>query len=278
MRESILTKNNLIWVGPVIDLGLFESTAFFYDVIYLVGQPFYDISSLSQQCREKVRAECSVLVDDNDISLFECEALENVAYSENVKFLGNNICTTNFICFKRIDFNDYLQKLDLEKESVCDIMLANQLIPPEIWEKVIEQLPLLNSESFFYASDNRLNKCMSETGAVELLEKENFLLGKKLSVGKVNICKFYSCGRNTIQELESKIKELEKTNVEINESQAKHLKLLEESKLQASSLKDKNDGLQRLIDDKDSKLSLLKNNLEKLALENHHMLINLSKE
>lgn len=257
---------------------LFENTGYFYDAIYLVGQPFYDISSLSPQCREKVKVECSVLVDDNDISLFECDALENVAYSEKVKFLNNDILATNSIYFRRVAFPDYLQKIGLEKEWVCDIMLANQLIPAEIWEKIIEQLPLLSSEIFFYASDNRLNKCMSDTSAGELLKKESFLLGKKLSVGKVSICKYYSYGRNTIQKLEYKIKKLEEKNAEIKECETKYLKLSEESKLQASSLKDKNDELQRLIVDKDSKLLLLKNNLEKLALENHRMLINLSKE
>lgn len=273
-----MKKNNLIWIGPIIDLTLFENTVFFYDTVYLVGQPFYDIASLSPQFREKVKVECSVLVEDNDTSLFECEALENIAYSEKVEFLGNEILATNSIGSKTIAFPEYVRKIGLEKESICDIMLANQLIPAEIWEEVIEQFPLLNSETFYYASDHRLNKCMNETSAGELLKKQRFLRGKKMSVGKVSICKFYSCGRKLIQEFESKIKVLEEKNTELGESEITHLKLLKESKLQASFLSDKNAELQRLIDDKDSKLSLLENNLEKLALENHRMLINLSKE
>lgn len=273
-----MKKNNLIWLGPIIDLPLFEHTAFFYDFVHLVGQPFYNISLLSPQCREKVKVECSVLVDDDETPLFECEALENVAYSEKVKFLDNDISMSGSISIKTIIFPDYLQKLGLEKESVCDIMLANQLIPTEIWKKVIEQLSLLNSEAFYYVSDHRLNECVGESRACELLERESFFLTKKLSVGKLSVCKFYLCAQNIIQELESKVKTLEEKNAEIRESEIEHLKSLGEKKKIASSLTVKNDELQRLIDDKDSKISLLKGDLEKLALENHRMLINLSKE
>lgn len=275
-----MKKSKLLWIGPVTESQFFESISLFYEEVHLLGQPNYVTTALSEECASKLVLENSILDSGGEERYFESQVLDSVSYFDDVAFSGKKVPLLPINVEKKICIDKFLYNLTTDTASSYDIVLANQLMPQRLFEKVFKKLNTVKCESLYFVRDSRIESEFMVDGEAlcYLLEENSFLNKKVIYFGKCEVSEYRLSYINEKKALDLKIYNLEqqlanreRKEIEVKQLEAEQTKSISILESEKANLLSENEKLA-------AEVINLKKSLETIARENHHILIKLSEE
>lgn len=187
-----MNSNVLVWFGPLLDIKIFEHIAFRYGRINVIGEVYFDTSELSDQTREKVSIDYSVLEIGNNEEYYISNVLEGVSYVSNVTFIGKSVSFDKLDNLGSLNLQTLLDNLNLDDNSEPHFVIANQFLPKNTFELLFSKINEYHDAYFYILIDNRIdhNSRLFKQEVFESLLDKSLQQVKELNLSNFSLLEF----------------------------------------------------------------------------------------